>query len=120
MTNRPHGEVLCAFGLLRCSFTKYSLIKINLVPAYLLKDGLPACSTARQVSQEPWTIWPTAEVTTPQVTTDTPQVTTDTPRPHSHVTVNPGPFVGGANETSSMKCSIIFSCLCVFFNMIRV
>ena len=90
-----------------------------MVLKYLLKDGLPACSTARQVSVEPWTLEPKTPPTATPPTAEPP--TAEPPTAESQVkdvTVDPGPFVGGG--TSSMKCSIIFSCLCVFFNMIRL
>ena len=77
-----------------------------MVPLYLFKDGLPACSTARQVSQEPWNIPPKAEsqVTESQVT---------------YPPMTPEPRPVDFNGTSATKLSIIFASICVLFNLIR-
>ena len=68
----------------------------------LFKDGLPACSTAEQVSQKPWEIIP--------FKTDT-QTT-------GNSTISPVIQPNDCNGTSATKFSIIFSFICVLFNLI--
>ena len=83
-----------------------------------LKDGLPACSTARQVSQEPWKIPPIAEPQSGPQTTACPPITPEPrPEPTPAPTIWPGPY--DFNGTSATKFSIIFSSVCVLFNLIR-
>ena len=74
----------------------------------LLQDGLPACSTARQVSGEPWKLEPKVETTVE--TTVKPEDVTIVP---SNV---PSIVPSGGTATNS---SIILTLICFLFNSIR-
>ena len=80
----------------------------------LLQDGLPACSTARQVSGEPWTLEPIKTTVEPMVEptiVPTVEPTVD----FFHRTIFPSTTLGGTATNSS----IILTLICFLFNSIR-
>ena len=114
--NRPYSTIPGRDSKIQNIDRRLKKHRENLVPLYLFKDGLPACSTAEKVSQEPWKILPTANQVTANPTC--PPITPER-RPEStpSPTIWPGPY--DFNGTSATKFSIIFSSVCVLFNLIR-